>query len=170
MERLIFLFLVLGLVSCDPNDDTIYAQYQVMDGEVEDDGTYNPYDDTDYVYGGTLNNWSNNDETLNLTGTKWILSKWTLGFITEYPNDTIEFVNKNYYKVNDLAVRTYTISNITGSTNKSLTFNYFYPLNGSGTYTGQVGHFFIEDGVINGGEFHDNQNTSLVYKIWMVKL
>ena len=86
-----------------------------------------------------------------------------------FPNDTIEYIDNTHYRLNGGAQRTYTLTTLSGSTNKSLTLNFLATLGGS-LYSGQVGYYFVSDGFINNGEFTDLQYTSKKYKVWMVKL
>ena len=166
----ICLLLVIGLTSCDPNDDTIYSENQTMgeDNSVNE-WNYNQYADDNYSYEGTLDAWGPNFGVNDLVGTKWRVTRVYNGFALTLLSDTIEFISGTEYKLNDLSPRTYTFSGITGSSNKSLSLNYFTTIGGS-NYTGQVGGYFIEDGQINGAEFHDNQNVSLIFKVWMEKI
>jgi hypothetical protein len=56
-----------------------------------------------------------------------------------------------------------------GSTNKSLSINFFSTLGGS-NYSAQIGLYFASDGVINNAEFLDYQDTSKKYKVWLKRL
>jgi hypothetical protein len=58
---------------------------------------------------------------------------------------------------------------VTGSTNKSLNLYYFYPFGGS-QYSGQVGQYFVEDGVMSNIEFTDLQNSTATIRAWFVKI
>jgi hypothetical protein len=106
-----------------------------------------------------------------IEGTKWLLIQYRntayIGSTTSH--DTITFVNNVEYKINSGSLRTYNLSPIVGSTNKSLQLNFFTPFGGS-NYTGNVGRYFISDGVINACQFTDNQNSSLKFLAWFEKL
>lgn len=167
MRYLSVLFvLVLGLTSCEPDYETNYSQ---------DDYTYETdslvHVDDIYTDGGVLDTWGTNFGTNDLVGTKWEIHRVMQGYANTYPSDTIEFVTDNKYTINGVGhdFRTYNYSGITGSTNYQLNFNLLSTLGGS-NYSGQVSLLFIEDGVITGNEFHDLQNASLVYRVWMRKL
>ena len=121
-----------------------------------------------YSNGGTLPNWSNN-QVNELVGTKWLLTKIVTGFATSYPNDTIKFINSNNYVINSNAARPYQLTAGVASTNKTLTLYYFYPFGGS-HYSGEVGQFFISDGLIDNCEFTNIQNTTSKCRAWLVKL
>lgn len=124
----------------------------------------NWYDD--YTDGGVL---PNNTATNPLMGTKWVLTKYiTGGLVMQYPNDTLTFSTYNKYKVNQGGERTYSLSAITGSTNKTLTLNFFSSFGGS-NYAGVVGAYFINDGFINNAEFSDMQNSTIRINAWFIK-
>jgi hypothetical protein len=58
---------------------------------------------------------------------------------------------------------------ITGSTNKSLTLDFFYPFGGS-NYSGQIGQYAVEDGMMSNIEFVDLQNNTATIRAWFVKI
>lgn len=120
-----------------------------------------------YVDGGTL---PNNTYSNPLVGTKWVITKFLSGgFAMQYPNDTVSFITNTTYTLNSGSPRTYYLSGITGSTNKSLTLNFLSTFGGS-NYVGVVGAYFIADGFINNAEFTDMQNSTMKIKAWLVKL
>jgi len=119
-----------------------------------------------YVDGGVI---PNNTNVNPIVGTKWILTKVMINYSISYPNDTIEFVSSTQYKVNSGSVRTYSLYNITGSTNKCLTLNYFSSFGGS-CYSLTVGCYFISDGFINNAEATDLYNSSIHIIAWFQKI
>ena len=105
-----------------------------------------------------------------LVGTTWVLTKVMAGFATTTDlNDTIRFVTNMDYSINGGATRPYNITSGVSSTNKTLTLYYFYPFGGS-HYSGEVGHYFVSDGVINQAEFINIQNTTTTVKAWFEKI
>jgi hypothetical protein len=157
---LVGIFFIGTFSSCKKDDDFGYSQ-------VPEENTDTIHWEDEYSDGGTLPNgtgWVN-----DLVGTKWVLTKYVSGFATQYPNDTIHFVTQNNYTLNGGAVRTYQLSNVPSSTNKDLQLNFFFPFGGS-HYAGQVGEFFVTDGVMNNIEFEDIQNPSTSIRAWLIKL
>jgi hypothetical protein len=136
-------------------------------------GTPTPPDTTtwqwQYGNGGTLPNWGSGTQTNELVGTVWVLTKVVNGFATSYPNDTIKFVNNTNYTLNNGAVRPYQLTAGVASTNKTLSLYYFAPFGGS-HYSGEVGPYFVTDGVINSCEFTNIQNTTSTVKAWFTKI
>jgi len=120
---------------------------------------------TGAVYGGVLSGaqYTNN----YLTGTKWIITKYISSLNTVTPNDTLEFISYNKYRLNGSAERNYTLSYISGTGLKSLTLYYCMTL--GGTYAGEVLDTFDKDGVINDAKF-TNLNTNQTTRVWMKKL
>lgn len=149
MKKVIFIGLVSLLVSCKKQKLSPYTQVsEPVDTTVWQDS---------YSYGGVLPNLGGSNQTL--VGTKWVLRKVVAGFSITYPNDTIKFISNSSYVLNQNGQRPYTISGITGSTNKSLTLYFFLPFGGS-NYSGQVGQYFISDGFMNNTQFIDLQNNT----------
>jgi hypothetical protein len=102
-----------------------------------------------YTYNGVLPNWGNGSINNELVGTKWVIRRYNIGgFNMTYPDDTLFFINNTNYLINGLQAnfQTYQITNITGSTNKSLTLNFLQTFGGS-NYSGQVGQFFNTQGL-----------------------
>ena len=157
------LFLFLSLFASCSKEPITPGNYQVGTVPVEDTSTWQ----WQYSDGGVLPNW--NSQINDLVGTKWVLTKMVSGYSTTYPNDTIKFVSATNYILNSNAVRPYNLSSSVASTNKTLTLNYFYPFGGS-HYSGEVGQFFISDGVINNCEFKNIQNTTSTIRAWFVKI
>lgn len=88
--------------------------------------------------------------TNEIVGTRWLLVEYRntsyIGSTKSY--DTISFINNTEYKINNGVPRTYNLSTLVGSTNKSLQLNFFTPFGGS-NYSGSVGNYFVSDGFIN---------------------
>ena len=161
MKKLVLIFCLLFLfASCKKTNVGPYQQVP------------DPIDTTtwqdDYTSGGVLPGGGTQTQSL-IIGTKWVLVKVVSAFSTNYPNDTITFISNNKYVLNQNAQRPYVISSITGSTNKSLTLEYFYPFGGS-HYSGQVGQYFVEDGFMSNIEFTDLQNNTATLRAWFVKI
>lgn len=111
---------------------------------------------------------NNNDE---IVGTKWVLLEYRntayIGSTKSY--DTITFISNTEYMLNNGVIRTYNISSLVGSTNKSLQLNFFGPFGGS-NYSGSVGQYFVSDGFINACLFTDNQNNSIKFLAWFERI
>jgi len=166
-ENLSFIFgvlitwaICLLLSSCVKDNNPKYVQLP----EVVDTTSW----ESQYVNAGTLPSPSTNTHN-GLYGTKWKLVKYVTAFATEYPNDTIHFISDTHYKLNSQTVSyKYIINNLVGTTNYSLTLYYFSPFGGS-HYSGQIGHNYSIDGVMNNVVFNDLYN-SVTLKAWLVKL
>lgn len=169
MKNLI-IFFILGLslivVSCK-KDAITPGNYSAP--------TPPPKDTTNaanqYVNGGVTPIGNSTTATNVISGTKWVLTQYrnTSYVGSTQCSDTISFISNTEYTINNGAIRTYTLSSIVGSTNKSLTLNFFSTFGGS-HYSGQVGYYFVSDGVINSCEFHDMQNTSISFLAWFIKI
>lgn len=160
MKKLILLFGLLILITSCKKEVGSYQQIP------------DPVDTTawqdDYTSGGLLP--GGGTQTPNtIVGTQWLLVKVVSGFSTIYPNDTITFISPNRYVLNQNAERPYTLSMITGSTNKSLTLSFFYPFGGS-NYSGQIGQYFVEDAMMSNIEFIDLQNNTSIIRAWFEKI
>jgi hypothetical protein len=158
------LFVILSLFASCNKEPITPGNYKAGTLPVDDTTTWQ----WQYGNGGTLPNWGGNQGN-DLVGTKWVLTKVMSGFATTYPNDTIAFVSNTNYTCNNNAVRPYQITAGVASTNKTLSLYYFYPFGGS-HYSGEVGQFFVTDGVINNCEFMNIQNTTSTVKAWFVKI
>ncbi len=157
------LFLFLSLFTSCKKEPITPGNYTAGTLPQEDTTTWQ----WQYGNGGTLPTWGS--QVNELIGTKWVLTKVISGFATTYPNDTIRFISNTNYTCNNNAPRPYQLSAGVASTNKTLTLNYFYPFGGS-HYSGEVGQFFVSDGVINNCEFMNIQNTTTTIKAWFVKI
>ncbi len=164
MGKIFILILTssLFLTSCKKN----FGYYQ--EGTPTADTTITKTN-SGYVDGGVLDNGNNTPTPNGFSGTKWIVLKYNNGFANTYPNDTIYFISNSEYHLNSFGIRTYNVSDIAGSTNKSLSMNFFSTLGGS-NYSAQIGAYFASDGVINNAEFLDYQDNSKKYKVWLKKL
>ena len=158
MKYIGLLTLVLLMVSC--------KKYESPYKQVPDPIDTTQWQDS-YTYGGVLPSGSNSQN--NIINTTWVLTKMVTGYSTTYPNDTITFISSSSYVLNQNGQRPYTISQITGSTNKSLTLYYFYPFGGS-SYAGQVGYYFVQDGFMNNIEFVNLQDNTSVIRAWFKKI
>jgi hypothetical protein len=163
MRKIIIVILVIatfGMTSCEKEE---FGSYTTAPPTPPDTTTT-----TTYANGGTANFGGGNLNN-ELVGTQWVITKYVLGFNTaDTPFDTLDFVSNTHYTVNGGAVRTYTLSGITGSNNKSLTLNFLMTL-GGGIYSGQVGKYFVSDGLIVAATFLDVDQNSKVFKVWMEK-
>jgi hypothetical protein len=156
------ILVLIMLITC-----SCTKQEPIQKEEVKTEETTTSWED-EYSDGGTLDGGSTGIEN-PLIGTKWVLTKMVSAFATEYPNDTITFVDNDDYTYNTSAVRPYSLSVLPSSTNFELTLYYFAPFGGS-HYGGQVGQFFVEDGEINNAEFINLQDESATIRAWFVKI
>jgi hypothetical protein len=159
---LTFTILVITLVSCskEPITPGNYEVGSLPDKIITDN-------ESSYQDRGELPSW--NSQIDGLVGTKWVLTKMTVGFSTTYPNDTIKFVNSTNYVLNSNAPRPYNLTSSVASTNKTLTLYYFFPFGGS-HYSGEVGQFFISDGEIKNCKFINIQNSTPNVTAWFKKI
>lgn len=164
MKNLLFLSLItiilIGFNSCKKDED-----YEPWVNVPETQDTTKWQDD--YTDGGTLV--GNTNSGNKLKGTKWVLTKMVTSFATEYPNDTLEFISNTQYTINGTMVRNYQLSSIVGSTNYDLSLYYMTTFNGS-HYSGNIGYYFAEDGVMDNIEFHNIQNTTSKIRAWFKKI
>ena len=160
MKKLILIFgLFLSITSCKKYEGSYQQIPDPVDTTAWQDG---------YTSGGVLP--GGGTQTPNtIVGTQWVLVKVVSAFSTIYPNDTITFISSNRYVLNQNAQRPYTLSMITGSKNKSLTLDFFYPFGGS-NYSGQIGQYAVEDGMMSNIEFVDLQNNTATIRAWFVKI
>jgi hypothetical protein len=161
IKQIVILFsVVLILSSCEKNEPQPLYTYEL---ETVDSTAWQDQ----YADGGTVTAVGN--QTNVIAGTKWVLTKYVTAFATEYPNDTIDFIDNNHYVLNSNAERTYQLSSIPSSTNYDLQLNYFMPFGGS-QYSADVGYYFVEDGEMNNTQFRDIQNTSKTIRAWFEKI
>jgi len=120
-----------------------------------------------YVNGGVLN--TTTTVSNNLTGTKWVVTKYIQNFVTTYVNDTLDFISQTQYKINNSTTRNYSLSNIVGSNMKSLSLYSFTTLGGD--WSGQVQSTFINDWVINNSLFTNMFNSnSPETRVWVTRI
>jgi hypothetical protein len=122
----------------------------------------------EYIDGGLIT-YGGPEPNNILVGTTWVITKVVSGLSTNSPNDTLRFISDNRYTLNQNAQRLYTYSQITGSTNKSITLYYFYPFGGS-NYSSQISPYAVQDGELNNIEFTDLQNNTKIIKVWLKKI
>jgi len=163
MKKILFLLAITTLIFTSCTKEYVEPKYVEV---LEEPNTTNWNDD--YGNGGTLP--PNGGQPVNdLIGTRWVLTKVVSAFATEFPNDTIDFVDGTHYTLNNGAVRNYQLSIITSSTNKDISL-YYFALFGGSHYSGQVGQYFVGDGEINNVEFEDIQNPSSTIRAWLIKI
>ena len=154
--------LIILLTSCEKEE---YEPWTYVPENQDNDTT--TWRDN-YTDGGTIPYDTSTAPTL--VGTKWVLTKMVTSFATEYPNDTLEFINSNEYTINSGPIpRTYQLNSIPSSTNYDLSLYYFTPFGGS-HYSANVGYYFIQDGVIDNAEFKNINNTTSKIRAWFKKL
>ena len=104
-----------------------------------------------------------------LVGTKWRVDRYSsFGGGTFYPDDIIEFTSNEFYLTNGGTARRYTLSNVPGNNNKSLSLYGFTTLGGD--YTGEVISTFVEDGEINNASFYDMFDVNKRVSLWMTRI
>jgi hypothetical protein len=120
-----------------------------------------------YFYSGILTPLGIPTSTLN--GTKWVVSRYNNGLSGNvYPNDTLDFISNTQYTINGGSVRNYSVSNVIGNNNKSLSLYSFTTLGGD--YSGQVIGTFIDDWVINNTQMVDMFNVNNTVTVWIDRL
>jgi len=117
-----------------------------------------------YSYSGVVGNPST---ATTLVGTKWVVTKYVQNFVTQLPNDTLEFISTTQYTINGYTPRNYSLS-IVGNNNKSLSLYSFTTLGGD--WSGQVQGTFINDWVINNALFTNMFVTTPDARIWVVRI
>ena len=97
MKKIVFLIAVIGLALTSCTKENFEPNYVEIPEEVVDTTAWN----SGYGNGGTLP--TNTGTPVNdLVGTKWVLTKMVSAFATEFPNDTIDFVDGTHYTLNIL--------------------------------------------------------------------
>lgn len=120
-----------------------------------------------YVYGGVWNNTTTATATLN--GTQWVVSRYNNGLSGDvYPDDTLDFISNTQYTINGGSVRNYSLTNVAGNNNKSLSLYSFTTLGGD--YSGQVIGTFIDDFVINNTQMTDMFNVNNTVTVWIDRI
>lgn len=129
-------------------------------------GTVNEYTvPSGYTYSGVVGNPST---STTLVGTKWVVTKYVQNFVTQLPNDTLEFISTTQYTINGSTPRNYSLSSIVGNNNKSLSLYSFTTLGGD--WSGQVQGTFINDWVINNALFSNMFVTTPDARMWVVRI
>jgi len=120
-----------------------------------------------YVYGGV---WSPPiNTTTSLNGTQWVVSRYNNGLSGNvYPNDTLDFTSNTQYTINGGSVRNYSLSNVIGNNNKSLSLYSFTTLGGD--YSGEVIGTFVDDFIINNTQMTDMFNVNNTVTVWMDRI
>ena len=120
-----------------------------------------------YVYSGV---WSSPiSTTTSLNGTQWVVSRYNNGLSGNvYPNDTLDFISNTQYTINGGSVRNYSLTNVIGNNNKSLSLYSFTTLGGD--YSGQVIGTFIDDWIINNTQMTDMFNVNNTVTVWIDRL
>ena len=173
--KYLFYLLMFGLLfgSCSKTNDS-YNEYTNYIPDTTGGETEVPHDwHDDYNYGGVLEYHVYNNE---LVGTKWLLWKYYDGYAYTSTHDTVEFVTNTTYRVflstGSIwsAVRSYSLNTLPLNTNKELSLYFFAPFGGS-CYSGQVGHYFVTDGVLNATHFTNlMDDTAPQMKAWFTKV
>ena len=129
-------------------------------------GTVNEYTvPSGYTYSGVVGNPST---STTLVGTKWVVTKYVQNFVTQLPNDTLEFISTTQYTINGSTPRNYSLSSIVGNNNKSLSLYSFTTLGGD--WSGQVQGTFINDWVINNALFSNMFVTTPDARMGVVRI
>lgn len=165
MKKIALIFSLVILITSCKKEAITPGNYTAGTPTPQDTSTWQ----WQYQNGGTLPNWGGGNQTNELVGTTWVLTKVVTAFATSYPNDTIRFITNTNYTLNSGAVRPYQLTSGVASTNKTLSLYYFAPFGGS-HYSGEVGQYFVSDAVINNCEFKNIQNTTSLVKAWFVKI
>jgi hypothetical protein len=104
----------------------------------------------------------------SLSGSKWVITRYDEGTTPYYPNDTINFVDNQKYKINSNgSLNNYTTYRVNGTYNISISLYSISTLGGS--YAGQVPETFIKDGIINNATMKDLYGNLSAIKIWVKK-
>jgi hypothetical protein len=163
MNKLIKLSLLLLLVSCKKLETGNKFVLDVPKKDTVTDWRYA------YVDNGKLTNTPTEVRNI-LYGTTWVLTKYVKDFATEYPNDTIHFINNNQYLINsETYIRKYSINGVNGTSNNNLNLYFFSPFGGS-HYSGYVGYTILVDNEMNAIEFSDSENKNTNIKAWFIKI
>ena len=104
-----------------------------------------------------------------MSGTTWVVTRYNNGLSGNvYPNDTLNFISNTFYTINGGSNRSYSLSNVVGNNNKSLSLYSFTTLGGD--YSGQVIGTFLNDSVINNSQFTDMFNVNNTVTLWMERI
>ena len=120
-----------------------------------------------WIYSGIWSPSATNEASI--IGTKWIVTRYNnLLSGNVYPNDTLEFITNSKYTINGSSQKIYSISNVIGNNNKSLTLYSFSTLGGD--YSGQIIGSYLDDGFISNSQFVDIFNVNNTVTIWMERI
>lgn len=119
-----------------------------------------------YSYAGVVN--GSVIPPVDLTGTKWLVTKYIQSLVPAYPNDTLDFISATQYTINSSTPRTYSLSAIVGTNMKSLSLYSFTTLGGD--WSGQLQETFVNDWVINNSQFIDLFSIAPNSSVWMLRL
>jgi hypothetical protein len=129
-------------------------------------GTVNEYTvPSGYSYSGVVGNPST---ATTLVGTKWVVTKYVQNFVSQFPNDTLEFISTTQYTINGSTPRNYSLSGVVGNNMKSLSLYSFTTLGGD--WSGLVQGTFINDWVINNALFSDMFTSVPDARMWVVRI
>ena len=118
-----------------------------------------------YSYSGVVGNPST---ATTLVGTKWVVTKYVQNFVTQLPNDTLEFISTTQYTINGSTPRNYSLSGVVGNNMKSLSLYSFTTLGGD--WSGQAQGTFINDWVINNALFSNMFVTTPDARMWVLRI
>lgn len=105
----------------------------------------------------------------SLSGSRWVITRYDVGTTPYYPNDTMNFVDNQKYKINSSgSLNNYSTYRVNGTFNVSISLYSISTLGGS--YAGQVPETFIKDGIINNATMKDLYSNHPAVKIWIKKI
>jgi hypothetical protein len=105
----------------------------------------------------------------SLSGSHWVITRYDSGTTPYYPNDTINFVDNQKYRINSTgSLNNYTTYRVNGTYNVSVSLYSISTLGGS--YAGQVPESSITDGIINNATMKDLYSSHNEVKIWIMKI
>jgi hypothetical protein len=109
-----------------------------------------------YVYSGIWETPVNSSTTME--GTTWVVTRYNNGLSGNvYPNDTLDFISQTFYTINGSGNRSYSLSNVIGNNNKSLSLYSFSTLGGD--YSG-----------LNNSQMTDMFDVNNTVTVWMERI
>jgi len=121
-----------------------------------------------WIYAGVLNTNAVPPAQTEMNGTRWVVTQYVQNFISQFPNDTLNF-GTYQYTINGSAPRTYSVSYLAGSNMKQINLYSFTTLGGD--YSGMVQNTYLQDSVINNALFVSLFNISMPEtRIWMNRI
>lgn len=115
-----------------------------------------------YTNSGVLPSIEEEKEEPTLDGTTWVLTKFTKGFVTEYPNDTIKF-NNLFYSINGKENTDNYVYRLTGIMDLGNPYNLvlygFSPFGDNGVWSATIVNTFIDEWEINLTEFTNTKSS-----------